>query len=80
MTVHLALDREQARERADAAQRRAADPARSVWVAASAGSGKTKVLSDRVLSLLLYAESCDVAVPATAITAVHDTLHGGAIA
>lgn len=53
MTVHLSLNRDQARERADAAQRRAADPARSVWVAASAGSGKTKVLSDRVLSLLL---------------------------
>jgi predicted nucleotidyltransferase len=34
----------------------------------------------RVLSLLLYAESCDVAVPATAITAVHDTLHGGTAA
>ena len=35
------------------AQRRAADPAASVWVAASAGTGKTKVLADRVLSLLL---------------------------
>lgn len=34
-------------------QRRAADPAASVWVAASAGSGKTKVLVDRVLNLLL---------------------------
>lgn len=34
-------------------QRRAADPAASAWVAASAGSGKTKVLSDRVLALLL---------------------------
>ena len=34
-------------------QRRAADPAASVWVAASAGTGKTKVLSDRVLSLML---------------------------
>ncbi|OAN53995.1 double-strand break repair helicase AddA [Magnetospirillum moscoviense] len=34
-------------------QRRAADPASSVWVAASAGTGKTKVLTDRVLSLLL---------------------------
>ncbi len=34
-------------------QRIAADPARSVWVAASAGSGKTKVLTDRVLRLLL---------------------------
>ena len=38
---------------ASAAQRAAADPGASVWVAASAGSGKTKVLSDRVLSLLL---------------------------
>ena len=34
-------------------QRRAADPAASVWVSASAGSGKTKVLTDRVLRLLL---------------------------
>ncbi|WP_036554855.1 double-strand break repair helicase AddA [Nisaea denitrificans] len=38
---------------ADLAQRRAADPAASVWVAASAGTGKTKVLTDRVLNLLL---------------------------
>jgi ATP-dependent helicase/nuclease subunit A len=36
-----------------ARQRAAADPAASVWVSASAGSGKTKVLTDRVLSLLL---------------------------
>jgi len=36
-----------------ALQRRAADPKTSVWVAASAGTGKTKVLTDRVLSLLL---------------------------
>ena len=34
-------------------QRLAADPAASVWVAASAGTGKTKVLTDRVLALLL---------------------------
>ena len=34
-------------------QREAADPAASVWVAASAGTGKTKVLTDRVLGLLL---------------------------
>jgi ATP-dependent helicase/nuclease subunit A len=34
-------------------QRRAADPKRSVWVAASAGSGKTQVLVDRVIRLLL---------------------------
>ena len=34
-------------------QRAAANPKDSVWVAASAGTGKTKVLSDRVLNLLL---------------------------
>lgn len=34
-------------------QRRASDPSSSAWVAASAGSGKTKVLTDRVLRLLL---------------------------
>ncbi len=37
----------------DLLQRDAADPAASVWVAASAGAGKTKVLTDRVLSLML---------------------------
>ena len=35
------------------AQRRAADPRASAWVSANAGAGKTKVLSDRVLRLLL---------------------------
>ena len=34
-------------------QRRAADPACSAWVTASAGTGKTRVLADRVLRLLL---------------------------
>ena len=34
-------------------QRRAADPRASAWVSANAGAGKTKVLSDRVLRLLL---------------------------
>lgn len=34
-------------------QMRAADPASSVWVAANAGSGKTHVLTQRVLRLLL---------------------------
>lgn len=34
-------------------QRRASDPDSSVWVSASAGTGKTKVLTDRVLRLLL---------------------------
>ncbi len=34
-------------------QRKASDPGASVWVSASAGTGKTKVLTDRVLRLLL---------------------------
>jgi ATP-dependent helicase/nuclease subunit A len=34
-------------------QRQASNPAESVWVGASAGSGKTKVLTDRMLRLLL---------------------------
>ena len=37
----------------DLQQRLASDPGASVWVGASAGSGKTKVLTDRVLRLLL---------------------------
>lgn len=38
---------------ASAIQRRASAPEASVWVNASAGTGKTKVLTDRVLRLLL---------------------------
>jgi len=38
---------------AAATQRRALNPAESVWVAASAGTGKTKVLTDRLLALML---------------------------
>lgn len=38
---------------ATTSQRLAASPKHSAWVAASAGSGKTKVLTDRVLNLLL---------------------------
>jgi ATP-dependent helicase/nuclease subunit A len=43
----------EARLRAEAAQTRAANPAISAWVEASAGSGKTKLLTDRLLRLLL---------------------------
>src|SRR5919112_6430340 len=35
------------------AQRLAADPRASAWVSANAGAGKTKVLTDRVVRLLL---------------------------
>jgi len=45
--------REDAKKEASDNQRRAADPRISAWVEASAGTGKTKVLSDRVLRLLL---------------------------
>ena len=38
---------------ADRAQRKALDPSASVWVSASAGTGKTKVLTDRLLTLML---------------------------
>ncbi|MGC8468985.1 MAG: UvrD-helicase domain-containing protein, partial [Acetobacteraceae bacterium] len=38
---------------AAAAQARASDPAVSAFVAASAGSGKTKLLTDRLLRLML---------------------------
>jgi ATP-dependent helicase/nuclease subunit A len=42
-----------AREEANRSQRIAADPAVSAFVAASAGSGKTKLLTDRLLRLML---------------------------
>src|SRR5919107_4927824 len=41
------------RERAHLAQLAASDPAVSAFVAASAGSGKTKLLTDRLLRLML---------------------------
>lgn len=41
------------KENINVEQHRAANPLSSVWVSASAGSGKTKVLTDRVLNLLL---------------------------
>ena len=35
------------------AQYKAADPAQSVWVSANAGTGKTRVLTNRILRLLI---------------------------
>src|ERR1700742_3694620 len=44
---------ETARERANREQLSASDPTVSAFVAASAGSGKTKLLTDRLLRLML---------------------------
>ncbi|MBB3064014.1 double-strand break repair helicase AddA [Limibacillus halophilus] len=44
-------------DKTSANQKVGADPSLSVWVGASAGSGKTQVLSDRVLRLLLAGSS-----------------------
>lgn len=41
------------------AQNKASNPYTSAWVSASAGSGKTKVLSDRVLNLMLMTGKTD---------------------
>jgi ATP-dependent helicase/nuclease subunit A len=43
----------EARQRAEQRQAEAANPTVSAWVEASAGSGKTKLLTDRLLRLLL---------------------------
>ena len=48
-------------------QRLAADPALSVWVSASAGTGKTAVLTRRVLRLLLPREDGALGTPAARI-------------
>ncbi len=47
------MTEESPRDRATRAQREASDPAVSAFVAASAGSGKTKLLTDRLLRLML---------------------------
>lgn len=51
--MRLAPDLQDIAQRASAQQRLASDPQTSVWVCASAGSGKTKVLIDRMIHLLL---------------------------
>ena len=51
--IDYKIARQQRSIRATEQQRMASNPMRSVWVEASAGTGKTKVLSDRVLRILL---------------------------
>ncbi len=61
-----------AAERATRLQRQAADPAVNAWVNASAGSGKTTVLRDRVLRLLLAG-----ARPTAVLCSLHPRRRGG---
>lgn len=44
-------------------QKQSSEPSSSVWVSASAGTGKTKVLTDRVLRLLLPRQGCETGTP-----------------
>lgn len=53
----IEIERENRSKIASKQQLSAANPDTSVWVEASAGTGKTKVLSDRVLRLLLNSET-----------------------
>ena len=53
MKDHGPADGEDPRQEVGRRQREAADPSASVWVSANAGSGKTRVLVDRVARLLL---------------------------
>lgn len=53
-----------------AQQRMASDPSVSSWVGASAGSGKTKVLTDRMLRLLLPREDGQPGTPPDKILAL----------
>lgn len=53
MIKEIKQQKEELAQLATSQQMAAADPQYSVWVEASAGTGKTKVLSDRVLRLLL---------------------------
>ncbi len=55
-TVSSASLAKQIVEQASSLQAKASDPRSHVWVGASAGTGKTKVLTDRVLRLMLPAD------------------------
>jgi ATP-dependent helicase/nuclease subunit A len=50
---HIIAAIQEERQRTDRLQREAADPTASAWVSANAGTGKTHVLTQRVLRILL---------------------------
>ena len=58
------------------AQRKASDPDASVWVSASAGTGKTKVLTDRILRLMLPRADGQPGTPPQRILAITFTKAG----
>jgi ATP-dependent helicase/nuclease subunit A len=57
-------------------QRKASDPDYSIWVNASAGTGKTKVLTDRVLRLMLPRQDGQPGTPARKILGITFTKAG----
>lgn len=57
MSEKIKQERALCGQKATQQQRKASNPLKSVWVQASAGTGKTKVLSDRVLRILLHEEN-----------------------
>ena len=57
MSECIIIERDLCGKKATEQQRKASNPHKSVWVQASAGTGKTKVLSDRVLRILLNEEN-----------------------
>lgn len=57
-------------------QRQAADPSASVWVNASAGTGKTKVLTDRLIRLMLPRDDGRAGTPAHKILCLTFTKAG----
>ena len=73
-------DRDAIIKKASATQNRAADPYHSVWVSANAGTGKTRVLTNRILRLLIDgAKASDIlAVTYTraAASEMRDRLYG----
>jgi ATP-dependent helicase/nuclease subunit A len=72
----MSLSAHQISQQAAELQARASDPTMNIWVNASAGTGKTKVLTDRVLRLLLPKTHKDDGVDPTNILCLTFTKAG----